>query len=212
MPPHTRETPANTDEALSAPDDAALLARLKAGQDAAFEELVRTYGPRLLVIARRYFPQEADANDALQDAFLSAFKGLPRFEGASRLGTWLHRITVNACLMKLRSRRRRPETSIDELLPEFLPDGHRRNPGGPWKPIEQSGIERTEVRSLVRSMIDQLPDQYRDVLLLRDVENLDTEEAAEVLGISPNAVKTRLHRARQALRTLLDPHFSERAS
>lgn len=208
----TRESPAHAAEAPTAADEAALLARLKAGEEAAFEVLVRTYGPRLLVIARRYFPEEADANDALQDAFLSAFKGLPRFEGASRLGTWLHRITVNACLMKLRSRRRRPETNIDDLLPEFLSDGHRKNPGGPWKPIEQTGIERAEVRSLVRSMIDQLPDQYRDVLILRDVENLDTEEAAEVLGISPNAVKTRLHRARQALRTLLDPHFSERSS
>ena len=129
------------------------------------------------------------------------------------LSTWLHRIAVNAALMKLRSRRRHPEDSIEDLLPKYTEDGHREdghqgNLTKPWK--EPEGLlQRQETRSLVRECIDRLPKTYRTVLLLRDIEELDTEEAAQLIGISPNAVKIRLHRARQALRTLLDPHFRE---
>lgn len=188
-----------------------LLARLRAGEDTAFDELVRQTGGRLLAVARRMLRRDEDAQDAVQEAFLSAFKSLDRFDGRSQLGTWLHRITVNACLMKLRSQRRRggKERSIDSLLPQFLEDGHQRSDSRPWKPSEQSGIEQSELRDLVRSKIDELPETFRVVLLLRDIEELDTEETAQVLGLSPAAVKTRLHRARQALRTLLDPCMAE---
>jgi RNA polymerase sigma-70 factor (ECF subfamily) len=153
--------------------------------------------------------REEDAQDAVQEAFLSAFKSLDRFDARSQLTTWLHRICVNACLMKLRSQRRRPERSMDDLLPQFLDDGHQRNPSSPWKPVEESGIERQELRDLVRSKIEELPEAYREVLLLRDIEELDTEETARMLGMSLAAVKTRLHRARQALKALLDPCFAE---
>lgn len=186
-----------------------LVQRLKAGEDAAFAELVRDHAPRLYAVARRLLPGEQDVQDAVQDAFLSALSGLGRFEGTSLLSTWLHRITVNACLMKLRSKRRRPESSIDALLPQFAEDGHQRRASNPWKPSDPGGIEAQEVRDLVRARIDELPGPYREVLLLRDIEELDTEETATVLGMTPSAVKTRLHRARQALRTLLDPYFSE---
>lgn len=192
--------------------DQELVDRFRAGDATAFDDIVRAHGDRLLAVARRYLPEEADALDAVQDAFVSAFKAMPEFEGTSRLTTWLHRITVNACLMKLRSRRRRPEVSIEQLLPEFLADGHHRNPPLPWKPEARSGIEREEVRALVRSMIDELPETYRVILILRDIDELNTEETAAVLGLSLSAVKTRLHRARQALRTLLEPHFAEGVS
>ncbi len=190
-------------EALEA--ELRLTARLRAGEEAAFDELVALAAGRLLAVARRMLHREEDAQDAVQETLLSAFKNLDKFDARSRLTTWLHRICVNACLMKLRSQRRRPEGSITDLLPTFLEDGHQTTPSTPWKPVEESGIEREELRALVRSRIEQLPEPYREVILLRDIEGLDTEETARLLETSPAAVKTRLHRARQALRTLLDP-------
>jgi RNA polymerase sigma-70 factor (ECF subfamily) len=179
--------------------------RLRAGEEAAFDELVAASGGRLLAVARRMMHREEDAQDAVQDAFLSAVKAIDRFDGRSRLTTWLHRICVNACLMKLRTQRRRPESSITELLPRFLDDGHQEVPSRPWQPEPESGIEAEELRALVRSKINDLPEGYREVLMLRDIEGLDTEETARMLETTAAAVKTRLHRARQALRTLLDP-------
>jgi RNA polymerase sigma-70 factor (ECF subfamily) len=189
--------------------DVALLERLRRGEEAAFEEFVRLTGGRVMAVARRMLPREDDAMDAAQDAFLSAFKSLDHFDGRSQLTTWLHRITVNACLMKLRTARRRPERSIDPLLPQFAECGHQSLPARPWARSAQECLDAEETRTLVRSKIEELPDGYREVLLLRDIEELDTEQTAQLLGLTPAAVKTRLHRARQALRTLLDPHFKE---
>jgi len=188
-------------------DEAELLARLRAGDDAAYEWLVRTHSGRLLAVARRFLRSEEDARDAVQEAFVNAFRSIDRFEGGSLLSTWLHRIVVNACLMRLRSRRRKPEERIDDLLPRYLDDGHAAAPTGPWRPDVGHRLEQAEVRQQVRAAIDRLPDSYRTVLLLRDIEEFDTDEAAEALGISRAAVKTRLHRARQALREQLDPQF-----
>jgi RNA polymerase sigma-70 factor (ECF subfamily) len=183
----------------------ALLARLREGDDAAFEELVRSQGGRLLAVARRFLANEEDARDAVQEAFLSAFRSLDRFEGNARLSTWLHRILVNAALMKLRTRRRKPEKSIEDLLPRFLEDGHLAIPASEWRKTPEAELERRELREIVQRSIQELPENYRNVLMLRDIEGLDTEEAANLMGISANAVKTRLHRARQALRGLLEP-------
>ncbi len=196
---------------MTAPDESPLLERLRAGEEAAFEELVRTHGPRLLAVTRRYLPSEDDARDAVQDAFLSAFRSIDRFAAESRLSTWLHRIAVNAALMKLRTRRRKPEQSIEELLPGFLEDGHLAQPATEWGVRADDRASREQVRSLVYAGIEQLPESYRNVLLLRDIEEYDTEETAELMGISANAVKTRLHRARQALREILEPKLSRSA-
>jgi len=189
-------------------DEQALLARLRAGEDAAFAELVRAHGGRLLAVARRMLRSEEDARDALQDAFLQAFRGIGRFEGSSRLSTWLHRIVINACLMKLRTRRRKPEEPIDDLLPRFYADGHRIDPGPPWRTDDPDPIESREVRELVRGSIDRLPEIYRSVLLLRDIEGLSTEETAQLLDVKVDTVKVRLHRARQALRALIAPRLA----
>jgi RNA polymerase sigma-70 factor (ECF subfamily) len=188
-------------------DDRALLEGLRAGDEAAYEKLVRENAPRMLAVARRLLGDEDSARDAVQDAFLSAFRGLRDFEGGARITTWLHRIVVNASLMKLRTRRRKPEEPIDDLLPRWQEDGHPAQPAAPW--AADRLLERQEVGARVRESIDRLPDSYREVLLLRDIEELDTEETAKLLGISTNAVKTRLHRARQALREVLDPALRE---
>jgi RNA polymerase sigma-70 factor (ECF subfamily) len=193
------------------PDDEPLLSRLRAGEPAAFEELVRAETGRLLAVTRRILPTEEDARDAVQDAFLFAFRSLDRFQGQSRLSTWLHRIAVNAALMKLRTKRRKREEPLEPLLPTYLDDGHHAERFAKWEDPTVM-IERAENKALVRRLIDELPDAYRTVLLLRDIEGLDTEETAKLLDTTPNAVKVRLHRARQALRTLLAPHFRKEAS
>lgn len=189
--------------------DARWVARLRAGDEAAYEELVRAYSGRLLAVARRFLRSEEDARDAVQDAFLSAFRAIDGFEGGARLSTWLHRIVVNAALMKLRTRRRKPEQSIDDLLPGFLEDGHMSPAASPWRDLEPDPVERQQLAALLDEAVAGLPEAYRNVLLLRDIEGFDTEETARLMGIQPGAVKTRLHRARQALRTLLDPHLRE---
>ncbi|MGE0455264.1 MAG: sigma-70 family RNA polymerase sigma factor [Vicinamibacteria bacterium] len=193
------------------PAAAALLEALRRGDAAAFESLVRTHAGPLLAVARRILRNEDDARDAVQEAFLSAYKAVGAFTGASSLSTWLHRITVNACLMKLRARRRRPEASIDDLLPRFSEDGHHLSHPPDWSADACLLIERAETRRFVRAAIDRLPESYRTVLLLRDIEELDTADAAAALGLSEAVVKVRLHRARRALRTLLARHFEKGA-
>ncbi|HEX7182232.1 MAG TPA: sigma-70 family RNA polymerase sigma factor [Thermoanaerobaculia bacterium] len=193
----------------SAPDP--LLAALRAGDESAFESLVRTHGGRMLAVARRLLRDEDDARDAVQEAFAAAFRTIASFEGTSLIATWLHRIVVNACLMKLRSRKRRPEEPIDDLLPKFKEDGHQAEPSVAWAETAETLLQRREVCSLVRSCVDRLPETYRTVLVLRDLDELSTAEVAKLLDLSENAVKVRLHRARQALRALLDPQLRRTA-
>jgi RNA polymerase sigma-70 factor, ECF subfamily len=189
-------------------DEAILVTRLRNGDERAFEDLVRTFGGRLLAVARRFIRNDEDARDIVQSAYLSAFKALDQFEGHCQLSTWLHRIVVNTALMKLRSKRRKPEESIEDLLPAFQEDGHHVEQFSDWSTPADVLIERHETRATVRACIDQLPDNYRAVLLLRDIEERPTEEVAEALSITPTAVKVRLHRARQALSTLLRKEYA----
>jgi RNA polymerase sigma-70 factor (ECF subfamily) len=194
--------PDRSGEAIS--DEAELLAGLRAGSEGAYDELLRRHGGRLLAVARRILRSDDDALDAVQDALIQAFRNLESFAGQSQLSTWLHRITVNAALMRIRRRRSRPEEPIEALLPSFVEDGHSTVEFRDWGESPEVVLAREEVRTAVREAIDRLPESYRTVLVLRDIEELDTAEVAELLGISANAVKIRLHRARQALRTLLD--------
>lgn len=187
----------------------ALVARLRVGNDdAGFEQLVRQFGGRMHAAIRRVLGNEEEARDALQDAFLAVHRGIATFAGDARLSTWLHRVALNAALMRLRHRRCRPETSLDELLPTFTDDGHHHEPPCPFGDQATQQLETEENRVRVRAAIDSLPPTYREIVLLRDLEELTTDATAELLGISGNAVKIRLHRARQALRTLLEPYMS----
>lgn len=190
-------------------EEASLLERLRSGDDTAYEKLVRENSGRLLAVARRMLRSEEDARDAVQEAFLQAFRGIEGFDGTARLSTWLYRIVVNASLMRLRTRRRKPERSIDELLPSFYEDGHRVDPGPAWRALGDDPAEQRQLREKVREAIDELPEIYRSALLLRDIEGLGTAEASTALGIAPEAFKMRVHRGRQALRTLLDPFYTE---
>ncbi len=183
-----------------------MVERLRNGDDEAFEEMVRNYGGRLLATARRYLRSEDDARDTLQDAFLCAFKSIGTFKGNAQLSTWLHRIVVNCALMHLRVKRRRPVTDgveIDELLPRFDPAGNWIDERMSPMPVHVS-FEISETKAIVRRCIDQLPDAYRIVLMLRDIEELDTQEVARLLDLAPNNLKVRLHRGRQALKVLIE--------
>ncbi len=188
------------------------MSALRAGRDDAFEVLVRAHSGRMLSVCRRILRNEEEAKDAVQEAFVSAFRAIPSFEGNSQLGTWLHRIAVNASLMRLRAKKRRPEESIDDLQPAFQDDGHARIEPRDWSPSALQMVETRETREFVRGCIDRLPEMYREVLLLRDIEELDTSETALLLGVSEGVVKVRLHRARHALRRFLAERFQEEAS
>jgi RNA polymerase sigma-70 factor, ECF subfamily len=181
-----------------------LLERLKAQDEEAFETMVRQYAGRMLATARRLLGNEQDANDAVQQAFISVFRSIAGFNGEAKLSTWLHRIVVNAALAQIRYRRRRPELSIDDLLPRFDEEGQWAGDLAARSEARETLTDGLETQELVRRSIDRLPEVYRSVLILRDIEDLDTAEAAEMLAITPNAAKIRLHRARQALKTLIE--------
>jgi RNA polymerase sigma-70 factor (ECF subfamily) len=189
-------------------DDAALIEGLKAGDEQVFETLVRTYGGRLLAVARRMLRDEEDARDAVQEAFINAFRKRESFKGDAQISTWLHAIVVNTALMKLRTRRRKPETAIQNLMPRFLPDDHHAEQYPSWTEPVDVALARKETAAMVREAIDELPETYRTVILLRDIEGLSTEETAKLVDTTPNAVKIRLHRGRQALRTLIAPRLA----
>jgi RNA polymerase sigma-70 factor (ECF subfamily) len=173
-----------------------LVVALKDGDDEAFEFLVKNHRERMHAVARRFFSEEEDARDAVQEAFLAAYRAIDRFEEQAKISTWLHRVMVNACLMKLRSRRRKPEQSLDSATTSTLVS---RTSGS-----AQDELESHEIATYVRDAIATLPEPHQSVLRLREIEERDTRETAAVLAISPAAVKTRLHRARTALRSRLE--------
>jgi RNA polymerase sigma-70 factor (ECF subfamily) len=182
---------------MSVHDESVLVARLRAGEHEAFAQLFRDHVIAMTAVARRFFGDTADANEAVQDALVSAFKALPAFEGTAKLGTWLHRITFNACLLKLRGRKR------SRLVPLADEEQVTYAAGAP-----EDALAQAEVCVRVREGVERLPEAYRTVIRLRDLEGLSTEETAERLGTNCGAVKTRLHRARHALKALLEPDFA----
>jgi len=188
-------------------DEGALVSLAKKGDLGAFDELVNRYERRIFRLTMNITQNREDAEDATQDAFLKSFQHLAEFQGGSRFYTWLVRIAVNEALMRLR--RRRPNvTSLDEpvqteedLMPREIQD---------WGPTPEQRYQVTELHSILDSAIADLEPIFRTVFVLRDVEQLSTEETAEALGISVPAVKSRLLRARLRLREKLGRHFQQR--
>jgi RNA polymerase sigma-70 factor (ECF subfamily) len=177
--------------------------RLRAGDGAAFEALLRDHGSWMMGLARRLLGDDGEAEDAVQDACLSAFRGIGSFEGGSRLATWLHRVVVNAALMRLRARRRRPERPFDVTGGAFSPEGGHAGSVLDWTDQPARALEADEVRQVVRGAVADLPASYRSVFVLRDVEGLPMDEVARLLDLTVSGAKSRLHRARQELRRVL---------
>lgn len=185
--------------------DEDLAARAAAGDEPAFETLVARYEERAFGLACRLVGPGSDAQDVLQDAFLSVYRNLRTFRGAARFSTWLFRIVTNAALMQRRARRRRPADSLEEYLPRF--DDTGRHLGQPAELEAAAHAEERLDRRLLAERayegIERLPDLYREAFVLRDLEDLTTAEVAEVLGVSAEVVRQRVHRARLMLRGYL---------
>ena len=190
---------------MDADDDTALIDALRQGDPQAPDVFVRANAGWMLTVANRLLGDTSLAQDCVQEGFLSAFKALHTFERRSSLKTWLHRIVINAALMKLRAQRRANEHAIDDLLPDF--DSNDCRLEAPWHVIEQPDalLEKSETAEIIRQKIAELPENYRIVLLLRDIEELSTQDVADMLQVTEGTVKVRLHRARAALKRLLEP-------
>jgi RNA polymerase sigma-70 factor, ECF subfamily len=203
---------ARAEGAIGGIADETLVERARAKDEAAFEELVNRYENKLYRLAMRFVRNETDAQEILQDAFLSAWRNLPTFEGRAQFGSWMYRVTVNAALMLLRSRNRHPEITVDDVEPTVLNDavaesGQTMRANADWSQRPDDQLQSAEMRKHIQTSVDALPDGLRAVFLLRDVEELSTEDTAEMLGLSVPAVKTRLHRARLALREAIGRYF-----
>ena len=185
-------------------DEPELVASARAGDSAAFEELVARYEDKIFRLTINITGNREDAEDAMQDAFLKAFAHLENFHGDSRFYTWLVRIAANEALMRLRRRRPnhfsidQPTESDSDLMPRELEE---------WSPNPEQQYAQSEIDNIISTLLEQLEDEYRIVLVLRDVEELSTQETADALGISPSAVKSRLLRARLKLREKLNRYF-----
>jgi RNA polymerase sigma-70 factor (ECF subfamily) len=188
----------------SAPSEAALIVRLRARDAEALEILMKRHASRVYRVAFGITRSEADAEEVVQDVFLSLFEKISAFEERAALGTWLYRVATNAALLRRRGKRVELEVSLEDQLPTFLEDGHRAGERSfllaDWSASAEDEVVSDETHALVREAIDMLPPHYRAVLLLRDIEELSNEEAAEILGEPVSSVKSRLHRARMALR------------
>lgn len=185
-------------------DEHLLVAAAKKGDSAAFEELVNRYEDKIFRLTKNITGNQEDAEDAMQDAFLKAYSHLQDFHGDSRFYTWLVRIAANEALMRLRKRRPN-QFSLDEpvegdtgLMPRELED---------WGPSPEQDYAQAELQGILAEFIDKLDLEFRIVLVLRDLEELSTQETAEALGISIPAVKSRLLRARLKLREKLNRYF-----
>lgn len=187
--------------------DLDLLASLGRGEPAALEALAERYGPRIYRLAFGITRNQADAEEVLQDVLLTLARKGGSFEGRSALGSWIYRITTNVALNKRRGKRLEVETSLEDLLPTFKPDGHRAGDRAfllaDWSQSPEEELLSGERRRLLERALDGLPEHYRAVLVLRDVEGLSNESVAELLDESVPSVKSRLHRARMVLREQL---------
>ena len=186
-------------------DEVKMIASILAGETQLYHELVRPHERSVYLMALSYMKNEADAEDVAQEAFLKAFRALSSFRAEAKFGTWLISITLNEARNRLRRKSAVPMQSLDvpadeegAVSPALLRD---------WREVPSEVLERGEVRSMIASAVETLPEIYRSVFVLRDVEELSVNETAEVLSLSVPAVKVRLHRARMMLQKQLAPQL-----
>jgi len=208
-------SPQTENSALAGLSDDALVARAKQKDFEAFETLVERYQDKVYRLAFRFMRNETEAKEIVQETLLSVWRKLDGFKGDSQFSSWLYRVTANAALMRLRTQRRHPEVSTEELDPSFLDRGgpaaygQVNSPGDNWARRPDDELQSDELRKQLQRAIDDLPEIYRTVFLIRDVDGFSTEETAEALDISVPTVKTRLHRARIALREAISKYFDK---
>jgi RNA polymerase sigma-70 factor, ECF subfamily len=182
--------------------DEDLVDHVRRGERAAFELLVERHENRVYRLAMRMSRNSSDAEDITQDTFLRAHGSIDSFRGHSRFGTWLYRIAMNEALMRRRAARRRPTTPLDVVAPQFEDRGHPSAATGGVCSAERL-LEERQLAQRVQDALDELDEPSRAALVLRDLEELSAEEAADILGTTPQAVRQRAHRARLKLREKL---------
>ncbi len=189
-------------------EDAGLVSLCKGGAVAPFETLVKRHQKRMLNIAYRMIGDYEEACEAVQDAFVSAYKGIAGFEGKARFSTWLYAITINQARNRLRqvkARRRRETSSLDARVPGR--DGHtRREPASPDPPASDA-LERKEIQGRVQECIGALDPGHREIIVLRDVQGFSYDEIGTMLGLPEGTVRSRLHRAREAFMDRMKDHL-----
>jgi RNA polymerase sigma-70 factor (ECF subfamily) len=187
--------------------DGALVDRLRARDAAALETLMERHSSRVYRVAFGITRSHSEAEEVVQDVFLTLFRKIDMFEGRAALGTWLYRVASNAALIKRRGKRVELEVSLEDCLPTFRDDGHREGDRAmvvaDWSSTPESELLSGEARDILDQALERLPEHYRALLVLRDVEELSNEQVAEILEESVSSVKSRLHRARMALREIL---------
>ncbi len=193
--------------AQSAPSGGVLIARLRARDPGALEILMERHASHVFRVAFSIIRNGADAEEVVQDVFLSLFEKISAFQERAALGTWLYRVTINAALVRRRGKRVELEVSLEDQLPTFREGGHRAGERSllltDWSASAEDEVLSAETHALVRRAIDMLPAHYRAVVMLRDLEELSNEQTAEILGEAVSSVKSRLHRARLSLREQL---------
>jgi RNA polymerase sigma-70 factor (ECF subfamily) len=189
-------------------DESALVMQAREGDTEAFGELVRRYEGRIFRLAQHVTQNREDAEDVLQETFMKAYEHLDQFKGDSKFYTWIVRIAVNQALMKLRRRKTDKSVSLDETI-DTGEDMVVREIAA-WGEDPEQQLSREELGGILETAIQSLEPLYRSVFVLRDIEELSTEETAEVLGLSVPAVKSRLLRARQQLREKLTRFFKRK--
>lgn len=187
----------------AAAEENLLVERLKNGDEQALEAFFKLYSASLYHVAQRILGEAADSEEVIQDVFWTAYRKAKLFKGNSQFSTWLYRLTVNAALGRIRSRKKR-EVSYDEVLPKFQKDGHHRvRPVIDWTDTLERGVSRDEIKRYLGAALDHLKPADKAVVVLSDLEGLSDKEIAATLNLSVAAVKTRLHRARLFLRGML---------
>jgi RNA polymerase sigma-70 factor, ECF subfamily len=197
-----------TAPSLAEADEAALVAQSREGDGRAFGELVRRYESKIFRLAQHVTQNREDAEDVLQETFLKAYEHLDQFQGAAKFYTWIVRIAVNQALMKLRRRRTDRSVSLDEAI-DTGEDTIIREVAA-WDENPEQRFSRSEFGQILDEAIQGLEPPYRSVFVLRDIDELSTEETADALGLSIPAVKSRLLRARLQLREKLTRHFKRK--
>jgi RNA polymerase sigma-70 factor, ECF subfamily len=190
--------------------EAELIARIVAGEKELFHELIRPYERMVYLTVYSIVKNEAEAEDGAQDAVISAYRNLASFRGDAKFSTWLTMIAINEGRKRLRKAKGRAEESIDEQI-EVQEGDYTPAPLTDWREIPLEALERKELREALRVAVAELPDIYRQVFTLRDLEELNIEETAQALGITTGAVKVRLHRARLMLQKHLVPYLKTMA-
>jgi RNA polymerase sigma-70 factor (ECF subfamily) len=186
--------------------EAELIARIVAGEKELFHELIRPYERMVYLTLFSIVKNETEAEDGAQDAVISAYRNLASFRGDAKFSTWLTMIAINEGRKRLRKAKVRAEESIDEQIEKQEGD-YIPAPLTDWREIPLEALERKELREALRVAVAELPDIYRQVFTLRDLEELNIEETAQALGITTSAVKVRLHRARLMLQKRLVPYL-----